>query len=439
MAELKIAFTDKKITPWGGMVLLKNMMDQISFRKVLSQCPDLPQRGSNRSHQISTIIEHFITSVWCGANRFIHTEIVRHDIPLTKIFGWQNIPSQDTIKRFFAKFSQARNQNVFNYLYSWYFNQLKFDNYTLDFDSSVFTRYGNQEGAKKGYNPAKRGRNSHHPLIAFVADCKMVANFWLRSGDAFTTSNCRAFMEETFSRLENKNVGLIRLDSGFYDKEVFNFIEEKGLNYIVAARLYRPLQKILYSNQTWLKIAEGVEVASRPYHSPLWQAPRRIVMVRQLINQRPKATGKQLRLFPDDFHRGYRYSCYVTNLTLPPAEVWRLYRHRAEAENHIKELKYDFGIDCFNMQNFFATEAAINFALFAFNLMSLFRQFIINSQTQQRLSTLRFKTFAVGAYLTREGNDVILKLSLALKRREWFTSLWNKSKAFSMPVNFSNA
>lgn len=64
-------------------------------------------------------------------------------------------------------------------LFGWLFNNISFDNYTLDRDSSVNTRYGNQEGAMKGYNPKKPGRNSHHPLISFVNDLKLVANFWL--------------------------------------------------------------------------------------------------------------------------------------------------------------------------------------------------------------------------------------------------------------------
>jgi hypothetical protein len=38
----------------------------------------------------------------------------------------------------------------------------------LTFDSSVLVRYGEQEGAKKGYNPAKHGRPSHSPLLAFL-------------------------------------------------------------------------------------------------------------------------------------------------------------------------------------------------------------------------------------------------------------------------------
>ncbi len=44
------------------------------------------------------------------------------------------------------------------------------DGLTLDLDSTVMTRYGNQEGVVRGYNPTKPGRPSHYPLMAFVAD-----------------------------------------------------------------------------------------------------------------------------------------------------------------------------------------------------------------------------------------------------------------------------
>lgn len=48
MKELKIEFTDKEITPWGGMVLLKNMLSQTGLKQFLKTCPSLPQPGSNR-------------------------------------------------------------------------------------------------------------------------------------------------------------------------------------------------------------------------------------------------------------------------------------------------------------------------------------------------------------------------------------------------------
>ena len=58
----------------------------MGFRELIEANADLPQSGSNGGYKTSTIIEGFITSVWCGANRFLHTEVTRHDAALVKIF-----------------------------------------------------------------------------------------------------------------------------------------------------------------------------------------------------------------------------------------------------------------------------------------------------------------------------------------------------------------
>lgn len=438
--EFDISYTDKEITPWGGMVFLRKMLDKIEFRKLVSECEHLPQKGSNRGYDTTTIIESFLTSIWCGANRFLHTEIVRHDAALGKIFGWKSTPAQDAYKRFFNKFNQAINQGVNDYFYAWIFNQIKFDNFTLDIDSSVLTRYGHQQGSKRGYNPHKPGRASHHPIIAFISDVKLVANMWLRSGNTASSENFLAFLEDTLSKLQNKTISLIRLDSGFYGKDVFEYLEKEEIDYIVAARFYVPIQKIISQQQTWLTLDDGIEISETPYQSPEWDKPRRMVIVRQRIKERPKAAGKTLRLFKDEeYYRQYRYTAYITNLKLAAVEVWRLYRGRADAENRIKELKYDFGFDSFNMQNFYATEAALTMAMIAYNLMALFRQFIIQSKTQSTLTTLRYKTLAIGAYFEKVNDRFILKMALHQKRREWFTGLWDNTKSFQTPFIFSNA
>jgi hypothetical protein len=99
-----------------------------------------------------------------------------------------------------SKFTQATNQKVSDSIYFWIFDNFKFDNFTLDMDSSVMTKYGTQEGAKKGNNPKKNGIPSHHPLIAFIADVKLVANMWLRSGDTSSANNFLGFLEDTLSK-----------------------------------------------------------------------------------------------------------------------------------------------------------------------------------------------------------------------------------------------
>jgi hypothetical protein len=88
-----------------------------------------------------------------------------------------------------------------------------------------------------------------------------------------------------------------------------------------------------------------------------------------------------------------------------------------DAENHIKELKYDFCFDSLNLKGFYDTEAALMFAMLAYNLMALFRQFILQGKTQQTLSTIRYKTLAIGAYFEKTQDQCVLKLTLNLKRR----------------------
>ena len=58
---------------------------------------------------------------------------------------------------------------MFGQLYEWFFRQFVFDSYTLDFESTVMVREGEQEWVAKGYNPKRPGRNPHHPILAYVS------------------------------------------------------------------------------------------------------------------------------------------------------------------------------------------------------------------------------------------------------------------------------
>ena len=98
--DFEISYTDKEITPWGGMVFLRQMLEKIGFRQAIELQEDLPRPGSNRGYNPTTIIEGFITSIWCGANRFLHTEVTGNDMALSKIFGWKECRSKIPINGF---------------------------------------------------------------------------------------------------------------------------------------------------------------------------------------------------------------------------------------------------------------------------------------------------------------------------------------------------
>ncbi len=431
--NIKLSFTDKEITPWSGMVFMKKLLDKTGILTELL-ASDLPDQGSNRGYQPKQLITCFLVSIWCGANRFEHLEVGRFDEVLRKIFGYKRMAGHKSYVRYFNKFTLAINQRVFSKVMAWFFDQVKINNITLDIDSTVLTRYGDQQGAKRGYNPQKRGRNSHHPLLAFVDECKMICNFWLRSGDAYTTNNFIGFLEDTLSRLKGKKVGLLRADSGFYSNKVFNHLERKKMDYIIVARHYSTIQRKLAGIKTWWSESEGLDVGDTTYQGADWERPRRLVVVRQLIKKRPKATGKQLKLFQEDGVIGcYRYSCYITNLAYSAKVVWDMYKGRADCENRIKEIKQDFGFDSFNLKDFAATEAALNFTIIAYNIMALFKQAILKTEQMPQLKTLHYKIFAIGGYITKKGNQNLLQLSVAMKRRKWIEGIWTNTQKFSWP------
>lgn len=434
MVNLPIEYSDKHVTPFGGMSLMKRFVDQTGIRDYLQEL-DLPQPGSNRGYSPEHIIESFWLGIWTGASRYIHCDWLRYDKTLHAIFGWDHMPSQSTYSRFFGKFSQARNTEVFPQLQHWFFDQLDVDNLTVDFDSTVITRYGDQQGSAKGYNPNKKGRNSHHPLMAFVSQTRMVANTWLRPGNTADSSSCKAFMQETFNEaLKGKKVGLVRADSGFYTEELLDYLETENHNYIMAVRMYPNVKNAVWGLDNWVSLTKGIDLNEMVF-SHLEGKPRRYIVVRKKIEDRPKAGGKLLF----DELPGYRFSCYVTNLDLPLDQIWNIYNSRADCENRIKELKEDFGLENFCLQDFWATEASFRFIMVAYNLLSLFRHFALNHHNRATLKTLRVYCFALGAWQVSHANKKVLKIALPTKRRPWMDGIFAQIKNSNPPFTYSNA
>jgi hypothetical protein len=318
-----IEFVDKEITCRGGVSILKKMMDASGFSTFLDTLP-LPEQGSNRGYPPTQLFLLFMSSVWCGADRFAHMDITRLDTSLQRLYGWERMPEHKAFERYFRKFDISVSHAVFGGLYRWFFNNLQFDNFTLDIDSSVMTRYGDQQGSAKGYNKHKPGRQSHHPIMAFVSEIEMVANFWLRPGDVHTANNFKAFLEETLLFLNDKKTGLLRPDSGFYSNDIFEYLETENrkTDYISVT-----IQRKIAAQKAWFCVDKGIGIGEFEYQAPEWKKPRRMVVVRQKVATRTQAPGKQLRLFEDDMEiNGYRYACYVSTLKLSAADIWRLCR-----------------------------------------------------------------------------------------------------------------
>lgn len=425
----EVKFTSREVSAWGGLALLKRMLDGLGFKAAM-QSWDLPKPGSNRGYAPEQLIEQMIVSIWCGAARFVHADITRLDSTLIRLFGWSKAAGHKAIVRLFQRFDQMSATRVQMSSYQWLFNKLGLGPVTLDVDSSVLTRWGSKiEGGAKGYNPKNRGRASHHPLLAFCADWRLVANFWLRPGNTSSSNNVLAFLEATLANLGTTTVGLFRADSGFYDKAIVAFLKGRKINHIISARLTQALQQAIVDLCQWQDVAPGLQVSELRYQPHGWEEPQRLVVIRQHMQRKAGGVpGKTLSLFADDPDlQGWRYGVMLTDMSLPAIEVWNLYRGRADCENRIKELKADFGLDSFVLRDFWATEAALGVSMLAYNLMSVFRHTVMRQTVHHTLATLHHKVLAVGAFWENpkvKPDMPTLRLAVARQRRHWFEGLW---------------
>ena len=91
------------------------------------------------------------------------------------------------------------------------------------------TRYGHQEDAAVGYNPHKRGRKSHHPLICVAARTRLCLHLEWRPGDTVSATDWRPAMEKLWRQPTiRERLWLNRGDVGFGQEAILAWHEVAG-------------------------------------------------------------------------------------------------------------------------------------------------------------------------------------------------------------------
>lgn len=421
--KVRISFTRKKITAYGGFSLLAAFFEKICLREAIGEIVPVKEISPNKIGIYSKLLAYTLM-IYAGGNRFAHLLYLGCQEILSELFAVGKLPlAPTTLTRLFRKIRKMKeveklSEGLWGYiskLIPW--KEILYD--WLTFDSTVLERYGNQEGVKRGYNPKKKGRGSHSPLLAFLNRSRYVVHLWNRPGNVGSWNNILGFFESTWQRVKGfiEIKGVIA-DSGFYLREFIELLEERGLTYIIAARLYYPLQRIVYAQGNWEEIAKGIWITEFSFRHADWDKDRRYIAVRQDIKRRPHAMGKELSLFDDEMNmNNYRFSVWITNSQESSYKVWNQCRPRANDENTVKELKEDFALGGFSMKYFYSTEAAMLLRILIYNLFVVFRYELLGQKEKiQRLKTLRFKYFVLPAQLGGDGRKLILRISLFSQR-----------------------
>lgn len=394
--SIQIGFTEQRLGPLAGMVSLAGYLYKKRFPGLLAGL--LPHRPTSPNALAPRDIAlSFLAGVIAGADKLTRVAHLRSDPLLPEVLQVKRVPSQSTLSRFFGEFSQGSNQRCFGRFYRWTLEQLhsRPEGYTLNVDTTgLIHEDRHQEGVRASYT--KQGvKPCLHPILAVLAEAKVVAGFWLRAGNSATINNALGFMAELLSRLP----------------------------YVVAARLLRPIKFLITRGLVWTETEiVGTTLTELEYQEAGWRNPRRLILIRHQVQEKRRVGGKRLIDCP-----GYLFQALVTSLprTVRPLEVWRQYDGRAGIEGVIRELRHGYGLHQLCCQDFWATEAALSMVVMAYTLVKLFERFLGWSQ-RYAVSSLRFHLFLCAGVISRAAGVITIKLAQPASRRAWWRQLWER-------------
>ena len=403
----KIEFKAKNLTSNAGLFLMLENTKNNGIFEMIENDLTFESASVNKikmNHVKTMLSGHFI-----GIDKLERLKLLKND-PLVREFDI-SVKEPETVSRFLSNFSFKTTQmfreinfKVFKKLLS----KSGLTSITIDIDSSVINVEGHQEGATKGYNPKKLGNRCYNVQFAFCDELKAYVTGFVRSGNAYTANGAAELIKEIVATLKAQNLEIFfRMDSGYFDEEIIETIESLGCQYLIKAKTYATLvSQVTASSAVFLKGIDGRETAELLIKLDKWKKKRRFVVSRVL---KPEKERAQLSLLEGS---EYDYFFFVTNTDLESEAVVLSYEKRGNAENYIKEAKYDMSVGHLLLKSFWANEAVFQMMMLSYNLFLLFKfDYLDVSEYRQQIKTFRLKYVFLAAKIIKTARSVIMKLS----------------------------
>jgi hypothetical protein len=412
--------TDEALTPYGGLAAWSAFVGRMgTFERLAERCP--VERTSPNAAPVREVLHSFAVTALIEGRRFRHVGWVQDDLGIAAVLGLARVRGEDALPRLVRGLSAAEARTWLGTAETELYRALP-ERFIGDWDSTVNTRYGQQEGAEVGYNPFKRGRPSHHPLICVAAGTRLCLHMRWRPGKAVSATGWLEAMEQLWQPAEIRSrLWLNRGDTGFGQEAICAWHEVQGParpKYLFKLRLTRNVRRAIANirPEAWRGCPTlGTEqVAETSLQLEGWSRTRRVVIARTL---KPVNSGPQEEFWatPED-----EASAYVTNLRAEEAsaeQVVLLQRKRGDAENVFDEVKNQWGFRGFCSRRGVVTEVAARLVWLTHNLWTLFVR-LMGLEPEQHTEAVRSR---------RQFLVLAAQMSWSARQRRWklaVTSRW---------------
>jgi hypothetical protein len=426
--KFEFIFERKGLTRFAGLSLFQQFCKSLRLRYFLQHGVRWPRYDHRAYHPADLFLAH-VSMIVAGLGRIENAQSLVHNGFIPPILGLADFPHRDTLRTFLWRFKADSLQNLqrahdrfraeafkrLGLLYS----------ATIDADTTAMMVYGHQQGAALGYIAKRRHKKfSYAPILSSEGHQGLSLGMELRSGNVHGSTGAWLFLKQILDKLPSAIAASrtrVRLDGGFYDKDIVQKLDGHHYAYVIVAKMTKPLIRRMVSAR-YREFAEGWEAARFSYTPFKWNEEHRFVAVRRPRSFEPEETQKQLlTLKGHTYHRALA----TGHLDLEPAGVYRFYCDRAFQELLIREFKDSFFMAKIPTRSFWANAAYMEMILWAYDLVLLFQALCLPKEFQHwNISSLRRELWWLPAEWVKHGNRNILWLPAQYPQQDLFKRIY---------------
>jgi len=404
---VKASFSGSNITKYSGLNTVAKYMNRQNIVKSISTS-FLTEWHNATKFGVNQVLMAIMLSSISGISRICKIAVFSGDGLVKALLKLDKAINENAISATLKKLGQNGARKLQTLLLSknarW-LHESGLESIILDADSTVKSVCGNQQGAAKGFNQAKKGAKSYHPLLVFVSEMKLLYHTWFRTGSAYTSNGIVDFLKEVEASLP-KNITKVffRADSGFFSGKLFDLLESFGWDYLVKVKL-KNLVKLLVK-QEWEVIDEykNIAICEFAYKAGTWDKTRILKAIRTVKEYVETDFFGESKIVPV-----YQYACYISTYDLDAAGLHETYKQRSTSETWIEQVKGHAMAGATLTDDFWANDILWQLSVFAYNISVMMRHKKDKFKRQEHRTFIDW-FILVPARITKSGHQMEIKL-----------------------------
>jgi hypothetical protein len=426
---LKVDFQGSRVTSDGGLILIRELDEHLGMNQLIEQHLSDSRRGKNTQLPLADLVRQSVYSRLAGYEDVNDAERVSAD-PTFRLIGSERIWDRGAaltsrLQSFEAELlAEPENLAGLSAINRELIGKAEAidspQRVVLDIDSTEIPVYGQQENS--AYNGHFES-TCYHPLLLFnrEGDCLAAK---LRPGNVHSADDWEeVLLPEIQHQQEQGKEVVVRADAAFAKPEVYEALEERGVNYAIRIPANENLERDIAELLT--------RPAGRPSHKPVvwykgflyqaasWKTARRVVA---------KVEFHFGELFP-------RVGFIVTNLETDSRAVVRFYNKRGTAEQWIKEGKQAVKMTRLSCHRFRSNEVRLWLSVIAYNLGNLWRRLVLPKRIDNwSLTSLQQRLVKTGGRLVKHARYYWLLLAESHLTRRLFGAILRRIWALPLPT-----